>query len=279
MGDLWRFCTLATIAVVVPSSPAAKATDIVGLGGDSPRVHFDVPQLVVAEELASDPAHRRIQVKLPVTVVVAKGDVDRVAEVVVEVDGQQAGLTVHDFSPATTLTTEFAGDIEIRTSSDVDRHLDGSLGGILPNPGGPVAQLTPSVSAGAADRETETETLTKLAPKEATVVAGAINRRQGVLFKFRPSSQTTLEGERTLAVTFTAPTDWSGGDLVVRCHARGQRRVLFVKQRKIWGSWSETVAVRPGAAATFSQALVDQTPTVSTAGALLWKARKEATGP
>ena len=286
--------TLAFVLAPVLSvaSTSAAAADIVGLGAELPRVHFDVPRGVVATELAETAGGRLIAVELPVSVVVAKGDVDRVAEVVVEIDGAASGLIVQDFAPVTTLTTEFASDIEVAVISESDRHLDASLGGILPNPGSGIAQLTPSISAGAAGRDTEKETVKKLAPKEAIVVAGAINRRQGVRFKFRPSSQTTLEGERRLTVTFAAPDGWAGGELAVRCSARGERRVLFVKQRKVWGSANEPVAVRlSGGSAGGSGEQVDapsdtglpltaaKPVVVTDAPATLWKARKPTAAP
>lgn len=238
-----RLFLVAALLALAPVSPSS-AGDLVGLGSELPRVQFDVPRTVVARESTGPIGRRLVTIELPVSMVVARGEVDRVEEVVISIDGAAAGLTVSDYAPATTLTTEFAGDIEVRTSSESDKHLSGSLGGILPNPGGAVAQLTPSISAGTAGRETETETVKRLAPKEAIVVAGAFNRRQGVLYKFRPSSQTTLEGERRLSITFMAPEAWQGGELTVRCIARGEQRVLFVKQQKTWGSAEEPVEVR-----------------------------------
>ncbi|MEM9187147.1 MAG: hypothetical protein AAGB00_11695 [Planctomycetota bacterium] len=253
VGALASRGRLVLCAALLALAPAwqAGATDIVGLGADLPEVRFDIPRAVLVRGVTPDAeampslavGERLVAVELPVSVVVAKGDVRRVGEVVIEVDGAAAGLTVHDYAPATRLESEYTGAIQVESTTESDRHLDGTLGGILPSAAG-VAQLAPSLSAGKASRDAATEKAARLAPKEAIVVAGAINRRQGVLFKFRPSSQTTLEGERRLAVTFIAPQAWEGGELSVACAASGQRKVLFVKQRKIWGSARAPVTLR-----------------------------------
>ncbi|MEM8864735.1 MAG: hypothetical protein AAGF31_04235 [Planctomycetota bacterium] len=245
--------TSCCVALLASIAVPAAAGDIVNLRADQPEVRFDVPRSVVVrvaapEEIAGLPAlavgERLVTVDLPVTVVVSRGEVDRVGEVVIEVDGAAAGLTVHDYSPATRLQSEYASEIEVQSTTESNHHLDGSLGGFLPNPGGAVAQLAPSISAGKGGREAETAKHSRLAPKEAIVVAGAINRRQGVLFKFRPSSQTTLEGERRLSITFVAPADWNGGELSVACTASGERKVLFVTKRKVWGETKAPVGLR-----------------------------------
>lgn len=272
----------------------AHAGDLVNLRDDAPEVCFDVPRSVIARNvfLSGDeapllaPGQRLVTVDLPVTVVVAKGDVGRVDEVVIEIDGASAGLTVHDYSPATRLESEYAGDIQVQSTTEDNRHLDATLGGILPSPGGSVAQLAPSAAAGVIKREAETEKLARLAPKEAIVVAGAVNRRQGVLFKFRPSSQTTLEGERLLSITFAAPADWTGGELLVDCQARGDRRVLFVTQQKTWGAARAPVRValagaRPSVSGptgvsrqTVAKPVVEEKSAESTDGrGLMWKRR------
>lgn len=244
---------LVALAAGALLAPAAAGGDLGPFASDAPRVRFDVPRHInavpvdAAEDAALRPGDQLLRVELPVSVVVQRGDADRVEQVSIEVNGAAAGLTVFDFSPRTTLQSEYAGPIEVESTGEKSRHLDASLGGLLPNPSGGVAQLAPSVSGGKTEHDSRREKASKLAPLEPVVVAGAVQRRRGVVFQFRPSSQTTLEGERLLAITFVAPAAPSlpaVPRLTVNCAAVGEGRVLLVKQHRTWGEASAEVAVR-----------------------------------
>lgn len=246
MAFVWRACcALLAAAVLSPPAPAADLVDLgVDLGNSEPVVGFDLPRAVAVREVDGAegvallaPGERLLSVELPVSMLVRRGDIRRVDEVVVEVDGSAAGLAVHDYSPATRLESEFTGDIEVQSTTENERHREVSLGGT-------VAKLAPGGGVSRTRQEVETERLARRAPKQAVVVSGPINQRRGVLFKFRPSSQTTLEGEHPLRLTFVAPADWSGGSLEVRCRAAGERKILFVKQPAVWGSVGGQVELR-----------------------------------
>lgn len=237
---------LLTIALLAAES---RGSDIVGLGAETPVIEFDVPRHVLCRDVtpedyvAARPGDRLVQVQMPVSVVLLRGDVQRVREVIVEVDGAEAGLTVHDFAPDTRLESDLAGDVEVKRTTERQHGIDASLGGVLPLSGG-TAHVTPSITAGKSERETATKTETRRPPKRAVLVSGGVNNRQGVYFKLRPSSQTTLEGEHEVSITFVAPADWEGGELQVQCVARGVQKWLFVKQRKVWSSSQAPVEVR-----------------------------------
>jgi hypothetical protein len=62
-----------------------------------------------------------------------------------------------------------------------------------------------------------------------------------VFFKLKRSSQTSLEGVHELAVTFIAPARWRGANLDVVCGARGERKVLWMKQDATLGGERSTV--------------------------------------
>ncbi|MCA9239181.1 MAG: hypothetical protein KDA37_03235 [Planctomycetales bacterium] len=227
----------------------SRGSDIIGLGAELPVIEFDVPQTILCRDVTPmdfEPVHpgdRLLQVSLPVSVVVLKGEPSRVREVIFEIDGEQAGLRVHDFSPDTTLASDQVKEIEVKRTEQKQKGVDASLGGVLPMSGG-AAHVTPSVTAGSSEQSTETVTQTRLPPKKAVLVSGAVNRRQGVYFKLRQSTQSTLEGEHLLTITFAAPADWSAGALQVECVARGEKKWLFVKQRKVWGISRTPVEVR-----------------------------------
>ena len=106
-------CTLLALATL---APAGDLIDFKGVdfNSDEPVVHFDLPPSVVAREVigAEEVAplaagERLVTVELPVSVLVRAGNIQRVEEIIIEVDGSVAGLAVHDYSPATRLESEF----------------------------------------------------------------------------------------------------------------------------------------------------------------------------
>ncbi len=215
--------------------------------GDPPVVQFDLPNRVVAHEVLEATApgpYRLVEVAIPVSTRVARGDVRGVDEITIEIDGGCCGLVVHDFAPQTTLGSELAGDVQVTTTTEAARTFDASLGGQSPIPiGDVVAHITPSLSAGVKNRTAETKTTSRLSPKRPIVVSGTLNEGRGTFFQLRPSSQTTLEGQQTLSVVFRVPRDWVAGHLAVRCWARGERQILWFDQPQVWGSTRRQVEV------------------------------------
>lgn len=243
-GNFHRATSWVALFIAFAIAGTSPAADLGGFGTALPEVEFDVPaELTCLEERVA--GKRLVTLSLPVSVVVYKGDPDQVHEVVIEIDGSAAGLFVHDYSPATQLVSDYTQPIETKTTTESGKSLDASLGGTLPVPGvSTIAHVTPTIRAGNSHREAKTETLTRLPEKEAIIVSGAINQRRGVYFKLRQSSQTTLEGEHNLSVTFNAPDDWTAGPLKVTCVARGERKWLFVKQRKTWNEQTAAVQLK-----------------------------------
>ena len=131
---------------------------------------------------------------------------DEVDELAIEVNGASAGMRVHDFAPATQLASDISHEIETtttkkkaRVSRRLARRHDSDSGADA------VAHLTPTISAGMAGCDTETEKSSRLPPKHAVVVSGTSSAGRGVFFKLKRYSQTSLEGSHELTVTFVAP--------------------------------------------------------------------------
>lgn len=231
---------LTTFLLLLPTVSAVRAAE-------PPVVQFDLPKRLAAHnvvEPAAPSAYRLVEVSIPVTARVAVGDVGKVEEITIEIDGACSGLAVHDFAPQTTLGSELAGDIQVTTTTEKARTFDASLGGQSPFPiGDVVAQVTPSLSAGTKNRTAETQTTSRLSPKRPVVVSGTMNEGRGAFFQLRPSSQTTLEGQHQLSIVFRVPDDWVAGHLDVRCWARGERQILWFDQPQVWGSTQRSVSV------------------------------------
>src|SRR4051812_3279727 len=213
-----------------------------------PSVEFDVAptaecrDVTPQERIKQIPNERLIEVSLPVSVRFRGVSMDEVDELAIEVNGASAGMRVHDFAPATQLFTEVSHEIETTTTTKKARSLDGSLGGTIPIPGADaVAHLTPTISAGIAGCNTETEKSSRLPPKHAVVVSGTSSAGQGVFFKLKRYSQTSLEGSHELTVTFVAPRAWRWSEIRVDCAARGEQKVLWIKQSGTIGQTTRLV--------------------------------------
>ena len=234
----WLF---AAFPMVVVASTAVAA----------PHVEFDFARAVGCR-LVTPPADgspvtqpRLVEVTLPVSVRfhgLTREDVD---ELDIEIDGAAAGLRVFDFSPRTQLASDVAQQIETTTTTKRARSIDGTLGGALPVPYAElVAHVSPSINAGISGSEIATEKMNIVPPKQAVVVSGTSSEGRGAFFKFKRSSQTSLEGVHALRVIFAVPDNWHNGDVQVQCSARGQRRVIWIKQPATVGREADTVRLQ-----------------------------------
>lgn len=231
--------------------------------GDDPTVVFDFPRTVACREVTPPdfadvaPGEMVIEAVLPVSVIVYRGDVHRIEELVVEIDGATYAMRVHGYAPMTRLDSDITKEMEVKITSEKGTTLEATLGGKFPIPGAEVAAcLTPSLSALKTDREVSTETVNRLPPRQAIVVSGTTSKAQAVFYKFRKSSQTTLEGQHEVSVQFVVPRDWSVSELQVTTVARGQKKWLWQDQAHTWGSLISTVQLyRAGSADLRSAAL------------------------
>jgi hypothetical protein len=230
-------CTSSLMPLLLPVNVVA-----------GPNVEFDVAPIVEcrdvtpAERLAQYPELRVIEVTVPVSVRFRGVSMDDVDELAVEINGASAGMRVYDFTPKTQLATDISQNIETTTTTKKARSLDGSLGGTIPIPGADAAaHLTPTISAGIAGCNTATEKVNRLPPKHAVVVSGTSSGGRGVFFKLKRYSQTSLEGLHELTVTFVAPRAWRWSEIRVDCAARGEQKVLWMKQSGTIGQTTRMV--------------------------------------
>jgi hypothetical protein len=214
----------------------------------APNVEFDIAPTAECRDITPParikqyPDQRLIEVTLPVSVRFRGVSMDEVDELAIEVNGVSAGMRVHDFAPTTQLASDISHEIETTTTTKKARSFDGSLGGTIPIPGADAAaHLTPTISAGLAGCDTETEKVNRLPPKHAVVVSGTSSAGRGVFFKLKRYSQTSLEGVHELTVTFVAPRAWKWSEIRVDCAARGEQKVLWMKQSGTIGQASRMV--------------------------------------
>jgi hypothetical protein len=247
MMKLALACFLAS-AIGLPALPcsAIELLPVSTFDTRTPEVGFDVParlscrDVTTAEFLAANPEMRLVEVVAPVSLLLFHGEPGKVDDMVLEIDGAAAGLKVHDYAPRTELASELAQPVEVKETISTDKSIAATIGAKL----APEVCLTPTLTAGTSKAESATVTRSELPPKQAVVVSGTTGGRSGVYFKLRRSTQSTLEGERVFRVTFAAPADWEGGSVEVRCLARGEKKWLFVDQRRVWNETTKPVELR-----------------------------------
>jgi hypothetical protein len=217
----------------------------------APGVEFDFARsaklrdVTTAEQRLAEPTSRVVELRLPVSVRFRGAPPEDVDEIDVEFNAAGAVLRVATFSPTTQLASDLTEPVKTTTTTKQASSLDGSLGGTLPIPYADlVAHLTPTINAATSRSKSATESTSRLPPQRAIVVSGTSAEGRGVFFKLKRSSQTSLEGVHNLAVSFVVPDDWDGGLVRVSCIARGQKKVMFVKQSAILGGETAEVKLR-----------------------------------
>jgi hypothetical protein len=219
------------------------------LSAAEPSVEFDFARLAGYRVLAATDSavqcsdeEQLIEVVLPISVRFRGVSIDSVEEIDVEINASDTGLRVASFAPSTQLHSDVVQTIFTTTTTQKARTLEATLGGELPLPvGNVVSHVTPSVTAGLGKSETATEKLSRLPPKEAIVISGTSSQAQGVFFKLKRSSQTSLEGVHEMSVRFVAPRSWHGGSMRVACAAHGQRKVLWMDKPATLGELNARV--------------------------------------
>jgi hypothetical protein len=199
-------------------------------------------ELTLLERTAQYPDERLIEMRLPVSVRFRGVQPEDVEELDVEINGAVAGLRVCSFSPTTQLASDESREIETTITTKKEQSFGATLGGALPVPNANVvAQVSPSINANTSTCETVTEKLNRLPPKYAVVVSGTSSDGRGVFFKLKHSSQGSLEGVHELTVVFVAPVEWQSGEVCVVCSARGNRKMLWIKQPTTFRRETRTV--------------------------------------
>lgn len=239
-----RFLALVVSAAIslLPGGNPATA--------DEPRVQFDFGRTVECLDVTTPefaehrPDQRLVECTLRLSVSLSAGDIDDVESLRVEIADCDRRLSVFDFSPCTRLESALSDDIEWTKTVESSHTLGGSLGGELPVAfGAAVAHVTPTINGALGGSEKITEKQRRVAPMEAVVASGTIDNEHGVFFTLRKSPTGSLEGVHELSVQFIAPANWRGDAIRVSCEARGEQKMLWMKQQKVWAAKTSAVAL------------------------------------
>ncbi len=185
------------------------------------QVAFDVNQMAPARDANSIglmrqmPNSRMVDVQLDVSALFTPGDAAVVTEYTVRIVSRHEDVQVADYSPRTELQSDVFGPMQI--SQEADRVREAAIRGVGGYPGVGSAQGYAYFH----DNSHETVHYAKKPSMELVNAAGTLERRRGVYFKVKQSSQTTLEGARPFRIVFEVPNSWRADLLDVTIEAAG----------------------------------------------------------
>ena len=185
------------------------------------QIAFDVNQIAPARNTDSIGLmnqmidSRMVDVQLDVSALFTPGDPSVVTEYTVRVVSRHEEVQVADFSPRTEMQTDIFGAMQISTNAD--RVREAAIRGAGGYPGVGSAQGYAYYH----DNKHESVQYARKPALEMVSAAGTLDRRRGVYFKVRQSSQSTLEGARPFRIVFEVPNSWRADLLDVTIEAAG----------------------------------------------------------
>lgn len=188
-----------------------------------PSVRFDTTPVVACRDVTDDafaemhPGERLIEAKFEISSILDSGSEADLTEFFFRMTSPQQSFRIVDYSPRTTLVSDYNGGITFEKKNEHSKGL-----GLAVSGGWESANVTGHGDAGA--KNTLTTKYELAAPKESVTASGTIQNGYGVYFKLRRSRQDTLEGAKEYQVIFRASRHWRGDLLHVYCEARGIQR-------------------------------------------------------
>lgn len=183
------------------------------------RIKFDVPSIlncreVTTEEFANTHSlEKLLEVRLRVSSLVENGSDQQIQELFFLAYSPEKSFRVVDFTPTTSVLTEYAGPIE--TSQNRENANNAGLNFQ------PTLELAgkASINASISDKHGDSRRTTMLPPMKQVVASGTQNRESAAYFKFKPNSQSTLEGTQEITLIIQVPIAWRAD--IMHIHCRG----------------------------------------------------------
>ena len=217
---------------ILPSRQASFGFVVLGLfaslsiqtaAAKAPAVRFDMTPAVTCRDVTDDefaathPSERLLEAKFEISSLLAAGAENDLVEFLFRMASPQQSLRIVDYSPRTTLASDYEGGIVIEETEEKSKGVGLAVTGVH-DP----LKITGHGDAGS--KKTLTKKYELAAPLDSVAASGTIERGFGVYFKVRQSRQTNLEGSHEFQIIFRVPAEWRGDLLDVRCEAFGISR-------------------------------------------------------
>lgn len=195
------------------------------------QVAYDVNPLVVARDVGYGglinqmPNSRMVEVQLDVSALFKPGESAKVTEYTVKMTSRHDDVQVADYFPRTELQSDVQGTMQV--TQDADRVREASIRGAGGYPG---AGSVYGYAYGH-DNSKERIVYARKPAMELATASGTLERRRGVYFKVKESTQSTLEGARPFRIVFEVPSHWRADLLDVTVETVGFESASSKKQR------------------------------------------------
>ncbi len=206
---------------------------------EDPEVQFDCDPAVVCRDITpvefslSNPDEKIIETTLRISTRMTEGAVEDLQELIYEI--KSPSVRIHDFSPRTELSSEYVEPIQIVKTIDKSNTIGGSVNGTMSAPVPLPASAHPVASLGRNEHDSVREEMRRMPAKKPLIVSGTFAHRQGVFFKFKQSTQVSLEGVQKITCAFVVPRDWRGDYLLLSCCAEGEgESILCQRDLPVW---------------------------------------------
>jgi hypothetical protein len=218
-----RFSPWVTV-VLLAAVTALAAPEVDASSADPVQIQFDIAPLAVCRDVTtgefaeSNPNERLLETHFEVSTLILGGREDDLDEFFFRFSSPGQNLLITDYSPKTTLASEFAGNINVEQKNESAK----SAGVTISSAWDHLIKI-----AGSGDLASKDHLAVRYelhSPMEPITASGTIARGTGVYFKFRPSRQTALEGSRNFSFVIRVPHAWRGDYLQVHCEARTTRQ-------------------------------------------------------
>lgn len=182
-----------------------------------PRVSLDIGTTVECHDVTppefakAHPREKIVEAKFHVSALLTSGRPSDLEELHLILESREGRMRVMDFLPRTELASEVAGDIDVSATNDRNQVLSASLGTVVASQVGSVhVTSSPGPSFGSSHAHGTKESYKRLSEKQLVLASGTVNAEHGVFFKWRHSSQASLEGLREVSCRFVVPREWRG---------------------------------------------------------------------
>ncbi len=235
----WMIRFWLAVALCLVTVPAVRG---------APQVAFDFASAVACREFVVDPSPRStepagdslaaatdevlVEANFQVSVRLMDGQEEDLEEIHIELINPRQRMRLVEFSPQTTLASEYVGEIALQTTDESSQTATASLkAGFPPAVPPPFRAASAGVDLSAVHKTAHTETVKKRPPLRPLVVSGTAGGGHGVFLKFRQSQYGSLEGVHRFHCVFRVSKHWRGDWMILTCSATGPaRRSLFRRQ-------------------------------------------------
>jgi hypothetical protein len=217
MSALWNGYGRAALAMALWCNLAPPVT----AKEPSTSVVFDVATLIECQEVSSPefrelhPREKLVEAHLQISTLI-QGDPKELTELFYRVDSAEHTFRIADYLPRTTLSSDYAGNVGVEEKDEQASNLGFNVAGAY----GPVSNSNATVSTG--DKAANCKRYELLPPLETVLASGTVDRENGVYFKLRPSSRTSVEGAQEFVIILRVPANWRADYLIVDCQAVGE---------------------------------------------------------